>query len=270
MTERMIRANGVQLCVQTFGAPADPAVLLIHGACASMLWWPEELCERLADRGHHIIRFDNRDTGRSTSYPPGEPGYALSDLAADAVGILDVLGLDRAHVVGRSMAVATALVLALDHPDRVATLTLISSTTGDDDLPPPEPAFLARPTATDPVADVVHLMRAYAGDSPFFDERTVRELAERDLARTRSWASAMTNHFAIDFDAPAAGGPADVRVPTMVLHGEVDPVHPLPHGEALAAAVPGAELVVLAGTGHDVPPQRYEQVVAALDRHFRS
>ncbi|WP_214404499.1 alpha/beta fold hydrolase [Pseudonocardia lacus] len=269
MSEQIIRTTGVELCVQAFGAPADPAVLLIHGACASMLWWPEELCRRLADRGHHVIRFDNRDTGRSTSYPPGEPGYALSDMAADAVGILDALGVDRAHVVGRSMAAATALVLALDHPDRVATLTLVTATTGDEELPPSSPEFIARPTSTDPVTDVVHLMRAYAGDSPFFDERTVHELAERDVARTRSWASAMTNHFAMEFDAPTAGGPADVRVPTLVLHGELDPVYPLPHGEALAAAIPGAELVVLAGTGHDVPPQRYDQVVDALERHVR-
>jgi pimeloyl-ACP methyl ester carboxylesterase len=269
VTEQMVDVDGAALCVEAFGDPADPAVLLIHGACASMLWWPVELCERLAARGLRVIRFDNRDTGRSTCYPPGEPGYALSDLVADAVGILDALGARRAHVVGRSMAGATALALALDHPHRVATLTLVGTTAGDDDLPPPAPAYLDRPTSADPVTDVVHLMRAHAGGSPFFDERAVRELAERDVARTRDWAAATTNHFAIAFDAPAAGGPADVAVPTLVLHGELDPVFPLPHGAALAAAIPGAELVVLGATGHDVPPERYDQVVDALDRHVR-
>ena len=97
----------VELCVQTVGDPGDPAVLLIHGACASMVWWEDELCERIAAGGRFVIRYDQRDTGRSTSFPVGEPGYAMSDLAADAVGILDALGVDRAHVVGRSMSGGT-------------------------------------------------------------------------------------------------------------------------------------------------------------------
>ena len=118
--EQLLPINGVELCVQTFGDDSDPTILLIHGASASMLWWEEELCERLAAGGRHVIRFDNRDTGRSTFSPPGAPDYAHSDLVADAVGILDALGVASAHVVGRSMSGGTALALAVDYPDRVS------------------------------------------------------------------------------------------------------------------------------------------------------
>src|SRR5258707_1187351 len=102
--EVLLEANGVELCVETFGDAADPAVLLVHGASASMMWWEEELCRRIAAGGRYVVRFDNRDTGRSVSYPAGRPGYAMRDMAGDAVGILDALGIGRAHLVGRSMA----------------------------------------------------------------------------------------------------------------------------------------------------------------------
>jgi pimeloyl-ACP methyl ester carboxylesterase len=271
--ERLVAVGGVQLCVETFGDAGNPAVLLIHGACASMLWWPAELCERIAAGGRHVVRYDNRDTGRSTCYPPGRPGYALTDLAADAIGILDALDVPRAHVVGRSMAGAVALILAIDHPDRVATLTLVGTTPGGDDLPPMSAEFRAA-TAEPPdtthvaavVAAVVGMARAYAGRSPHFDEDATRALAEQDVARARNVASTLANHFAIELDGPARG-PADVTAPTLVVHGELDPVFPLPHGEALCRAVPGAELLVLADTGHDVPPPVWDGFVAALLRH---
>ena len=142
--ERLVQANGVELGVQTFGSPADPTVLLIHGACASMLWWPEELCHLLADRGLHVVRFDSRDTGRSTHYPAGAPPYGLRDLADDAVGLLDALGIPVAHLVGRSMGGGTAIIAALDHPDRVATLTLVGTTNGDPTCPPCPPRWPRR------------------------------------------------------------------------------------------------------------------------------
>ena len=163
-----MQANGVELGVQTFGSPADPTVLLIHGACASMLWWPEALCHLLAARGLHVVRFDSRDTGRSTHYPAGAPPYGLRDLADDAVGLLDALAIPEAHVVGRSMGGGTAITAALDHPERVATLTLVGTTNGDPDLPamsPEIPAFNGRrPTIRSPTS--WRLMRAYAGPSP--------------------------------------------------------------------------------------------------------
>lgn len=272
--EKIIKANGVDLCVETFGDPADPAILLIHGASASMLWWERELCESLAARGRYVIRFDNRDTGRSVCYPPGQPGYALSDLAKDAVGILDVLGVDRAHVVGRSMSGAVALTLGVDHADRVASLTFVATTTGEEGLPPMSEGFLAsasaEPDLTDEAAVVeytVEVLRAYAGGSPHFDEQATRVLAQEDVPRTSNLAATLTNHYRIDFDGPVGGSFGDVTVPALVVHGDLDPVFPLPHGEALRDAIPGAELLVLTDTGHDLPQARWETFVAALVTH---
>src|SRR5438477_7329012 len=123
---RIVDVHGVGLCVDTAGDAADPAILLIGGMGASMDWWEEPFCRRLADGGRFVIRYDHRDTGQSVSYPAGEPGYSGADLIADAVGVLDALGVDAAHVVGMSMGGALAQLMALDHPNRVASLTLIS------------------------------------------------------------------------------------------------------------------------------------------------
>jgi pimeloyl-ACP methyl ester carboxylesterase len=276
--ERIIEANGVPLCVETTGDPADPAVLLIHGASASLLWWDRELCERVAAGGRFVIRYDSRDTGRSVSYPPGRPGYRLTDLADDAIGILDALGVHRAHLVGRSMGGATALVAGVDHPERVASLTFVGTTTGDPDLPPMEPevtaAMSGQPDPADRAATVKHvvaLLRAFAGpsgvDGDGIDADEVRRLAEWDVERSTDIAAALTNHFRTEFDGPRRGGFAELTVPVLVVHGDRDPVFPLPHGRAVQAAIPGADLLVLADTGHDLPRRRHAEFVAALLRH---
>jgi pimeloyl-ACP methyl ester carboxylesterase len=274
MTERMMHVNGVELCVETFGDASDPAVLLVHGASASMLWWEAELCTRIAAGGRHVIRFDNRDTGRSVSYPPGRPGYSLRDLTEDALGILDGLGVDRAHIVGRSMAGAIAGMAAIDHPERVASLTMVCTTPGRPGLPPMSPEFLAytaqSPDASDPAAVVefiVGLMKAYSGASPYHDEAAVRAIAEADVARSTSIAATLVNHFVLEFDAPAKGGLGDVTAPTLVVHGELDPVFPLPHGKALRDAIPGAELLVLDHAGHEVPAPLWGVFTDALLAH---
>lgn len=263
--ETQYDVNGITLCAQTFGDPADPAILLIHGASASMLWWEEELCCRIAAAGRFVIRYDQRDTGRSTTFPVGEPGYGLRDLAADAVGLLDALGIARAHVVGRSMSGGVALVLAVDHPESVDSLTLVSTTTGE--LPMGDLAFPEDPDVTDPAAVVdyvVEAVRAYAGASPHFDEDAARSLATHDVARSRDIAATLVNHFAMDFSGPDRGGFADIRVPTLVVHGELDPAFPLAHGEALRDTIPGARLVVLPQAGHDVAPPVWDLFVSAL------
>lgn len=271
--DMMIEANGVRLCVETFGDPADQAILLVHGACASMLWWEVELCERIAAAGRFVIRFDNRDTGRSVCYPAGRPGYSLRDLAADAIGVLDALGVGRAHLVGRSMAGAIVTTAALRHPDRVASLTLVSTTTGAADLPPMSADFLRHVGGSGPdpadhaavVDHIVGLMRAYSGDSPYHDEDAVRSLAARDVARTRDIGACLTNHFVIELDAP--GELEDIAAPTLVVHGELDPVFPLPHGRALVAAIPGATLLVMDKAGHELPAPLWDVVVPALVEH---
>lgn len=274
--EQMVTvADGVELCVQTAGDPRDPAILLIHGACASMVWWEDELCERLAAGGRFVIRYDQRDVGRSTTFPVGDPGYAMSDLARDAVAVLDELGVERAHVLGRSMSGGTALFLAVDHPERVATVTFMATTTAEGGLPSPTAAFgeatdVEMPDPSDTKAFVDHATRmvmAYHGTSPLADEDHVRRLARLDVERTRDLAASQTNHFAMDFDEPLGGGWAQVTQPALVVHGALDPCLPLPHGEAVAAAVPGARLVVLENGGHELPVALWPAFTDALLSH---
>jgi pimeloyl-ACP methyl ester carboxylesterase len=270
--EQIVEANGVDLCVESFGDPADPTILLVHGASASMLWWEEELCERIAGEGRYVIRFDNRDTGRSVSYPPGRPEYSMRDMAEDGIGILDVLGVDRAHLVGRSMAGGIVTMAALDHPDRVASLTLVTTSTGGSDLPPTSEEVTryfdsGGPDASDPAAVIqfiVGLTKVYSAGSPYYDEGAMRALVERDVARTRDIAACLTNHFVIDTGGPSGRGLGDIEVPTLVVQGERDPLFPLAHGRDLQRKIPGAELLILEKTGHELPPPTWDVFVPAL------
>ncbi|WP_433510374.1 alpha/beta fold hydrolase [Nonomuraea sp. CA-143628] len=270
--EQLLPINGVELCVETFGDRASSAIVLVAGAAASMLWWDAELCERIAARGRFVVRYDHRDTGRSTCHPPGQPAYSLADLALDVLGIQDALGIDRAHVVCQSMSGGIGLILGVDHPDRVASLMFVSTSTGADDLPPPSSdlAMPAEPDSFDAPALVEYVVagaRACAGGSPYFDEAAIRALAERDVARARNYASTLANHYAIEFDEPTQGGFGDIAAPTLVAHGDHDPLLPLPHGQALRDAIPGAELLVLEGAGHDLPRPVWNDLVSALVRH---
>jgi pimeloyl-ACP methyl ester carboxylesterase len=265
--ENIYSVNGVELCAETYGDPADPAVLLIHGATASMVWWDSRLCADLAGRGRFVIRYDQRDTGRSTSYPPGAPAYAMSDLAADAVGLLDALGIERAHVVAQSMSGGTALVLGVDHPSRVASLTFVSTSTGDEGLPPPSPAMprLATPDFTDPAAVEEYVVRSIEAEAAgHFDEASARAMVQQDIARARDYEAAQTNHYAMAFDGPRGGGFGDLKAPVLVLHGDADPLLPLPHGEAVRDAVPGARWVVMQGMGHGLSEPYWESFVDEL------
>ncbi|MDQ1051147.1 alpha/beta fold hydrolase [Streptomyces sp. V4I2] len=270
--EQLLKINGTELCVETFGDRATPPIMLVAGSAASMLWWDAELCEQIAARGRFVVRYDHRDTGRSACYPPGQPAYSFTDLTLDVLGIQDVSGIERAHVVCQSMFGGIGLMLGVDHPDRVASLTFVSSSTGADDLPPPSSdlAMPAEPDASDAAAVVEYVVaasRAYAGGSPYFDEAEIRALVERDVARARSYASTLVNHYAIEFDGPARGGFGDIAAPTLVVHGDHDPLLPPAHGEALRDAIPGAELLVLEGAGHDLPRPVWDDFVSALARH---
>ena len=274
--EELVEINGVELCLETFGNPAHPAILFIDGAAASMLWWEDELCERLASGGRYVIRYDNRDTGRSISYPPGRPGYAYTDFAADALGILDALKIERAHVVSRSMAGGVGLIIGVDHPERVESLTFVSTSTGGDGLPPSSPELArtvpAEPDPADSAAVVDYVVasaKAYSGGSPYFDETAMRALVERDVARARDIEATLVNHYAMSFEGSARDF-ASIKVPTLVVHGDHDPVFPLPHGHALRDAIPGATLLTLEGAGHDLPKPLWDVFIPALVQHTKA
>jgi len=233
--EKMVRANGVDLCVDTFGDPADTPILLIHGAAASLLAWEDGFCERLAAGSRFVIRYDHRDTGRSVSYEPGAPPYTLRDLVADAVGLLDAFGLDEAHLVGRSMGGGIAMLAALDYPDRVASLTLVGTSPGGSGLPAMSEEFLAHvggagnPDWSDREAVIDHvigMLRVFSGGSGHLDEATMRDLIGRDVDRTVNVASSQINHFVMDLGEPVRERLGEIGVPTLVVHGAEDPVFP--------------------------------------------
>src|SRR4051794_23062149 len=202
MTENLIEIDGIALCAEGFGDPADAPVLLITGIGASMLWWDEAFCAALAAGGRFVVRYDHRDTGRSTSYEPGRPAYTGDDLVADAARVLDGYGIARAHVVGVSMGGALAQLLALDFAERVASLVLLSTSPAGpaDDLPPVADAYRAFLAEAEidwsdrdsVVAHHVAETRALSGERPF-DEARVRALANADVVRATDSASAQ-NH----------------------------------------------------------------------------
>jgi pimeloyl-ACP methyl ester carboxylesterase len=283
LNDQIIQANGVDLCVETFGDPADPAIVLVHGAGSSMLSWDEELCERLAAGTRFVIRYDLRDAGRSVTYAPGAPPYTLRDLVADVVGLLDSFGLASAHLVGLSAGAAIAQLVALDHPDRVASLTLASSTPGipgqeTRDLPGISDELKASFADERPAPDwddraavidyLVEAERPYGARSRPFDEAAVRDVAGRVFDRSTDIAASVTNPFIVDTGDPWRPRLGQVTAPTLVVHGTEDPLFPYGHAIALAKAIPGAELLPLEQTGHEYFPRpRWNLVVPAILRH---
>ena len=274
MAERMIEANGVELCTEAFGDPADPPILLIGGIAASMLWWEEDFCRMLAGGARFVIRYDHRDTGRSVTYEPGRPEYTGADLTADAAGVLDGFGIPAAHLVGVSAGGGIAQELALDSSDRVLSLILISTspaTPSDRDLPPPTVEFgrfvaaaevdwSNRDSATEYLVDYSRIL---AGGERAFDETRFRKLVRRDIERAHDFA-AVQNH---DLMSHGEGSPkplSSITAPTLVIHGTADPIE---HGEALAEEIPDARLLRLVGAGHGVYRADWEAIVAAILEH---
>jgi pimeloyl-ACP methyl ester carboxylesterase len=275
--ERMVTANGVELCTETFGDASDPAILLIMGVGGSMLWWEEGFCRLLAEGDRFVIRYDHRDTGRSVTYEPGHPAYTGADLVADAVGVVDAYGLPAVHVVGVSAGGAFAQRLALDYPDRVLSLVLISTspaTPGERGLPSPTEQyrrFLAS-AAVDwsEEESVIEYLVAYArmlaGSERPFDEAAARELVSRDVARARNIASS-ENHGLVEEGEVSRTPLSSIDIPTLVIHGTADPMFPLEHDVALAEEIPGAQLLRLDGAGHGVERADWEAVARAILAH---
>ncbi|KQU92545.1 acetyltransferase [Mesorhizobium sp. Root102] len=270
-----------EIISEAFGDPGNPPLLLIMGAMASMLWWPQALCRKLADAGLFVIRYDNRDTGRSTKYGPGEPPYTFDDMAGDAMHVLDEHNVVKAHVAGMSMGGMIAQLVALKHPSRVASLTVISSSpvgTDTSHLPQTSDAYIkhsaegAKVDWSDrgQVVDfIVRDARAIASIAHPFDETRMRAFIEQDYDRSGGLLSA-TNHFMLKGGDAWKGRLHEMAAPLLVIHGTADPIFPIEHGEAQAEAATGARIVRIEGGGHELHPDDWTEISAAIVAHVQA
>jgi pimeloyl-ACP methyl ester carboxylesterase len=277
VAERTIEANGVELCTESFGDPADPPILLVMGIGSSMLWWEEGFCRMLADGGRFVVRYDHRDTGRSVTYEPGRPGYSGTDLVADAAGVLDAYEIPAAHVVGASAGGALAQLLALDFPDRVFSLVLISTSPAvstDRKLPPASAEFASFVAAVEVdwsdsesvIEYLVDYSRVLAGGQRPFDEAALRALARRDVERARDYAAAQ-NHDLLSDEERTRAPLSSISAGALVIHGTADPMFPIEHGEALAQEIAGSRLLRLEEAGHGVDRADWDVIVEAILDH---
>ena len=267
-----MQVNGIEVCAEAFGERNDPALLLIGGGASSMDWWEDEFCRRLAAGGRYVIRYDHRDTGRSTSFPPGRPPYTDADMANDALGVLDAFGAHRAHIVGLSMGGALAQRIAVERPHRVLSLVLMSTAPGpgpgDEPGTPfgtgePDPVWSDRRGAVDRLVAEVREM-----GGPFTaDDEHLRRLAERVYDRTNDMAASQTNHWLCGGGPPIRQHLGRITAATLILHGTQDPLFPGAEAETLAAEIPHARLVWLEGVGHEFPPRAvWARVIAEILR----
>jgi pimeloyl-ACP methyl ester carboxylesterase len=274
-----VRANGIDIEYESFGRASDPLILLIMGFAAQLIFWPDPLCEGLAAKGFRVVRFDNRDIGKSTHFAgqsapdprallaevaagrrPDVP-YTLDDMADDALGLMDALGTKRAHVVGASMGGMIAQLVAINHPDRAKSLISIMSTTGRRDLPAGNPQTLSvlfRPPSSDSRNDLIEasLLVQRALSSPGFpvSEAEMNARAERRTDRAPFDLAGLARQSAALIVAPPRNALLrQVRCPALVLHGADDPVIPAAAARDTAESIPGAELVIVPGMGHDLP-----------------
>ena len=280
-----VKANGIELEYETFGDPARPPVLLIMGLGAQMISWDDDFVGLLVDRGHHVIRFDNRDVGLSSkieggadlsqaigvAMAGGEVGapYTLSDMAADAAGLLDALAIPAAHVVGASMGGMIAQTLAVEHPEKVLSLTSIMSSTGDLDVGQPTGEALERllvrpPDDRDGYVEHSVATSKVIGSPGLVDEARVRDVAIRSFDRCYLPAGVGRQLLAILASGSRTERLRGIEAPTLVIHGTADPLVQPTGGRRTAEVIPGAELVEIEGMGHDLPRARWPQVVDAI------
>jgi pimeloyl-ACP methyl ester carboxylesterase len=286
MSERIVERDGISIWTEGFGDPGMPAVLLLMGSYYQGIAWPEAFCERIASAGRFVIRYDHRDVGRSVVVDYEQNPYTLADMAADALLLLDEYGLEAAHFVGASMGGMIAQEAALSCPDRVLTLTSFMSTplaksftdgSAAPELPgPTEAAWKAFETV--PLAGSTmsreqriegwtQFQRCVSGTVVPFDEEGQRDLQTRFVDRAQD-LEVMWNHLKATAASPdRTDRLGSLEVPTLVIHGTRDPVIPLVHGQATAAAIPNSELLVIEGLGHEYDARALEPVADAIVRH---
>lgn len=277
MEGRWISHNGVRLFSESFGTPGDPPILLIMGAMSSAVWWAEDFCGQLAALERYVIRYDHRDTGRSTSYELGHIHYSVEDLADDAFYVLDGYGLQSAHLVGMSLGGFLTQLMALKHPQRVKSLTLIASeplADGDPAIPGIDPSVLeyhAKANELDwanreAVIDYqIGAWRLMSGSAHPFDESAIRELAGADFDRTPNLMTTF-NHALLEGGDQWFNRLHEIAVPTLIIHGTEDRVLPYAHSLALQAEIQDAVLLSLPGTGHELHQDDWSVILEAIEK----
>jgi pimeloyl-ACP methyl ester carboxylesterase len=288
-----IQANEIQIEYETFGNRANPALLLIAGNGAQLLFWEIEFCEMLEGAGFFVIRFDNRDAGLSTKFEEAgvpdfmaaiqavmagktvEAPYSLNDMAGDCIGLLDALGIEKAHICGASMGGMIAQVVAYRYPRRVLSLTSIMSNTGNPQSAQSNPDALAAvmaPSPTERNAYIEHNMKVWqkiwSPGFPFEEERA-RAFLENSYDRSFCPSGAVRQNIAILACGDRTASLATIKAPTLVIHGSGDPLIPLDAGKEAACAIPGADLLVIDGMGHDLPKGVWRNIIAAIARHLQ-
>ncbi len=276
---RLVDTGTVELWVDEQGPETGEAVLLIAGADSPGFRWSPAIVDRLVGEGYRVVRFDHRDCGRSTRFGAND-AYLLDDLVADVVALLDHLGIETAHVVGRSMGGMIGQLLGIDHPDRLRSLTLFGSSPapGDHMLGGPDEAFVEAMTTrlfAGPPADeegqiawLVDLDEYLCGSLYPLDPERQRALAEAEVAT--GWAPDTGHGVAVHASPARLERLAEISTPTLVVHGSADPVFPPAHGRALAAGIDGAVLVEVEGLGHEVPDALVEELWPVLQHHLRA
>ena len=278
--------HGIDLCFQTFGDPGDRPLLLVMGLGGPMTWWPHALCRQLAAEGFFVIRYDNRDTGRSTRLRqhrvsqkelvkaflgrPVHVPYSLRDMASDAVALLDHLEIEAAHVAGVSMGGMIAQSMAIDHPDRVLSLTSIMSSTGNRrkgfQHPILLPAMLRRPVGSEEayVEGSVKFSRMIGSPGYPEDDDAVRARARETWSRGVNFKDTMRHMIAVVTQRDRTAALQQLRIPATVLHGRNDKMVHVSGGRATAEAIPGARLVLVPGMGHNLPSGLFGVFVDAI------
>jgi pimeloyl-ACP methyl ester carboxylesterase len=285
--ERMAQANGIELCFQEMGEPDGEPLVLVMGLATQMIAWQDGLCRLLADRGYRVIRFDNRDIGRSTKIDSaGVPSkvdmlvgrratapYFLRDMAKDTVGLLDFLEIDQAHVVGASMGGMIVQQMAIDHPRRLRSMVSIMSTTGNRRSGQPSlkvyGVLLGNPPMTrdQVISRAVKTFKVIGSPGFPFEEDMVREMASRSYDRGHSAAGVARQLHAIIASGDRTKALHGVQVPTAVIHGTRDPLVKPSGGRATAKAIPGARLMMIDGMGHDLPRDLWPTFAEAIAKN---
>ena len=289
--ETTVKVGAIDIAYETFGDSSAPPILLIMGLGAQMIRWDDVFCQLLAAQGYWVIRFDNRDVGLSTKFDDsGIPNviqllqavqmrksmdvpYLLKDMASDAVGLLDKLGIDSAHIVGASMGGMIAQTIAIQYTNRVRTLTSIMSSTGHTDLPQPTPEAMAVLLKQPPsdraeyIESSVESSRVLHGTKYPLNEKYVREYAGRAYDRCYYPEGTTRQLAAVLASGSRREALRSINTPTLVIHGDVDPLVPVEGGKDTAESIPGAELLIIEGMGHSIPEEVAGDVITAIARH---